>query len=103
MTRESMMGLVREGKRKVRGPGYIVTWDVDGQDSVMTNRVRYFVFGNGARSPDDGLPRRGFVWKEGVRYVAQSTLFVKPHRLAEIRRFLTENGIDHDVDPVVFT
>ena len=97
------MGLVREGKRNVRGPGYIVTWDVDSQDSVMMDRVRYFVIGNGAQSPDDGLPRHGFVWKEGVRYLAQSTLFVKPHRLAEIRRFLTENGIDHEVDPVVFT
>ena len=97
------MGLVREGKRKVGGPGYIVAWDVDSEDPVTADRVRSFIFGNGARSPDDSLPRDGFVSKEGVRYVAPSILFVKPNRLAEVRRFLTENGIDHEVDRVVFT
>ena len=41
MTRRSMMGLVREGKSKVRGAGFLVTWDVDSRDQTTTNRVKY--------------------------------------------------------------
>jgi hypothetical protein len=44
----------------------------------------------------------GFVWKEGIRYLAQSAIFVLPHRLPEIRHILEENGIDHDVEEATF-
>ena len=103
MTRRSMMGLVREGKSKVRGAGFLVTWDVDSRDQATTNRVKYFVFGRSLRADGKEYEYRGFVWKEGVRYLAQSPLFVRPHRLTEIRRFLTGHGVDHEVEPVIFT
>lgn len=96
-----MMGLVREGMRKVRGSGFIVTWDIDSRDQPTANRTKYFVFGRTTRTNGDQYEYRGFVWKEGVRYLAQSALFVLPHRLPEIRRFLERNGIDHAVEPVV--
>ena len=72
MTRRSMMGLVREGKRKVSGSGFLVTWDVDSRDRTTTNRVKYFVFGRSVRTDGKEYEYRGFVWKEGVRYLAQS-------------------------------
>ncbi len=97
-----MMGLVRDGKGKVRGPGFSVTWDVDSRDQATVNRLRYFIFGRKARGSDEGGERRGFVWKSGVRYVAQSIIFVLPHRLPEIETFLRQNGIDYDVDTVVY-
>jgi len=100
VARKSMMGLVRKGKAKVRGSGYYVTWDVDSNDQAATSRIKYFVFGKRVRA--DGRERTypGFLWKEGVRYLAQSAIFVLPHRLPEIRRVLEENGIDHDVEEV---
>ena len=102
MARKSTLGLVRKGKRKVRGTGYHVTWDVDSRDKVATNRLKYFIFGKTIRT--DGRERSypGFVWKEGVRYLGQSAVFVLSHRLPEIRRFLELNGIDYDVDVVTF-
>ncbi len=36
-----------------------------------------------------------------MRYIAQSGLFVLPHRLEEIRRFLEENGIDHEAESIL--
>ncbi len=101
-TRRSKMGLVREGKRKVRGSGFIVTWDIDSRDQTAVNRTQYFLFGRKVRTDGRDYEYSGFVWKEGVRYVAQSALFVLPHRLDELRRFLTRNGIDHDVDSVTY-
>ena len=98
-----MMGLVREGKRKVSGSGSLVTWDVDSRDRTTTNRVKYFVFGRSVRTDEKEYAYHGVVWKDGVRYLAQSALFVRPHRLAEIRRFLAGHGVDHEVEPVIFT
>jgi len=97
-----MMPLVRERKRKVRGSGFFVTWDIDSRDQATANRLRYFVFGRSVRTDGKQYEYQGFVWREGVRYLAQSALFVLPHRLPELRRFLEKNGIDHEVDPVVF-
>ncbi len=102
MTRRSMMGLVRKGRRKVRGSGFLVTWDVDSSDQPALNRVKYFVFGRSVRTGGKEYEYPGFVWKEGVRYLAQSALFVRPHRVSEIRQFLARNGVDHEVEAVVF-
>ena len=101
MTRRSMMGLVREAK-SVRGSGFMVTWDVDSRDRSATNRLEYFLFGGAARTRANPGAYQGFVRKEGVRYLAQFALFVKPHMLAELRNFLEKSGIDHDVEAVAF-
>ena len=39
------MGLVREGKAKVRGSGFLVTWDLDSRDQAALSRMQYFLFG----------------------------------------------------------
>jgi hypothetical protein len=96
------MGLVRDGKRKVRGSGFLVTWDIDSRDQTAVNRTQYFLFGRRVRTGGKDYAYSGFVWKEGVRYVAQSALFVVTHRLAELRLFLSGNGIDHDVDSMTY-
>jgi len=101
MTRRSMMGLVREGRRKVRGSGFLITWDSDSRDQATTNRVKYFVFGRAVRNGGKEYSYPGFVWSEGVRYLAQSALFVLPHRISEIRHFLERNGVDHEVEAAV--
>ena len=100
MTQRSMMGLVREGKARVRGRGFLVTWDVDSRDQAAVSRTQYFLFGRTYERNGKAYAYRGFVWKDGVRYVAQSAVFVAPHRLAEIVRFLSGLGIDHDAETI---
>jgi len=102
MPRKSTIGLVREGQRKVRGSGFLVTWDVDSRDRTAVNRTQYFLFGRTLRENGKEYRYGGFVWTEGVRYLAQSAVFVLPHRLAEIRGFLERNGIERVIDPVIF-
>ncbi len=96
------MGLVRAGRGRARGSGFFVTWDVDSRDRASTNRLRYFVFGRTTRKGDRRYAYSGFVWKEGVRYLAQSAIFVLPHNLEEILRFLRKNRIDYEVEPAIF-
>ncbi len=93
-----MMRLVRTGKKKVRGPGFLVTWDVDSRDRCAANRLQYFLFGRKERRRPGDKGHGGFVWTEGVRYIAQSAVFVTRPRLAEIEKVLAENRIDHDVE-----
>lgn len=97
-----MMGLVRRGNRKVAGSGFVVTWDIDSKDRGAVNRMQYFLFGRRDRLTNGGSPLSGFVWREGVRYLAQSAVGVQPNRLDEIRHFLSRNGIDHEVVSVSF-
>ena len=97
-----MMGLVRAGRGRARGSGFFVTWDVDSKDRASANRLRYFIFGRKTRSPNGRHEYRGFVWREGVRYLAQSAVFVLPSHLEEIIRFLRRNGIDYVAEPAVF-
>jgi len=101
MTRKSTLGLVRKGKRKVRGSGFLVTWDVDSRNRGAVNRMQYFLFGRQDRRDRDPGPI-GFVWRPGVRYLAQSAIFVVREQLAEIEEFLLRNGIDFDVDDAIF-
>jgi hypothetical protein len=97
MVRKTTMARVRKGKRKARESGFLVTWDVDSKDRPKAARVYRFVYGDTA-SPD-GKPYRyaGFVERDGVRYLGQSVLFVRPNLLAEIDGFLSFHGIDHEV------
>ena len=67
------MGLVRGGKRKVRGAGFLLTWDIDSRDRRAVNRMQYFLFGRKERQPK-GKDSAGFVWRQGVRYIAQSAI-----------------------------
>ena len=96
-----MMGLVREGKRKVRGSGFIVTWDISSEDQTTANRVKYFVFGRSVRNGGKEYSYPGLVWQDGVRYLAQSALFVLPHRISQIRTFLEKNGVDYEAESII--
>ncbi len=97
-----MMGLVRKTKQKVRGSGFVVTWDVDSRDRPATRRLWSFLFGRRVRVGGREYSYAGFVWREGVRYMGQSVVFVLPHRLAELTSFLSINRIDHEIDTNVF-
>ena len=95
------MGLVREGRGKIRGPCFLVSWDIDSEDRGAVGRAQYFLFGRMYQRNGRHYEYVGFVWREGVRYVAQSAVLVVPERLAEIVRFLASNGIDHEVETLV--
>ena len=101
MTQRSMMGLVRDGKRKINGPCFLVTWDIDSENRPAVGRTQYFLFGRTYHRNGKKYTYRGFVWREGVRYVAQSAVLVAPDQLMEILRFLESNGIDHEVESLL--
>ena len=97
-----MIGLVRKAKHKVRGSGFVVTWDVDSDNHATANRLWAFLFGRTVRIRDREYRYEGFVWRDGVRYMGQSIVFVLTHRLAELAGFLASHGIDHEIDANVF-
>jgi len=99
MTRKTTMARVRNGKRKPRESGSIVTWDVDSKNRATTARVYRFVYGDVTRPNGKIYRYQGFVEREGVRYLGQSVLFVRPGLLAEIDGFLSSYGIDHEITP----
>jgi len=41
--------------------------------------------------------RHGFAERDGVRYLGQSVLFVRPSLLGDIQAFLESNRIDHEI------
>ena len=102
MTRRSMMGLVRRTKARTRGAGFSVTWDVDSRDRCATNRLQAFLYGRRIERNGKAYIYEGFVWKDGVRYLGQSTVFVLPHRLSELLCVLTTNGIDHEISEAIY-
>src|SRR5438093_7382892 len=99
MSRNSMIWLVREERCKLRGRAFLVTSDVDSQDRTAVNRLQYFLFGRGAAHAGEQGRKVGFVWQEGVRYVAQSALYVGPEKLEAIENFLRANGVDYEFEP----
>ncbi len=101
--RKSMMGLIRKGKAKVHGSGFVVTWDVDSKDRSATYRMWSFLFGRKLKVDGREYTYEGFVWKDGVRCLGQSVVFVLPHRLPEILDVLGSCRIDHEVACGVFT
>lgn len=96
------MQLVRQGKRKVRGSGFVVTWDVDSKNRSRANRLWAFL--HGRRVVVNGKEYRypGFVEREGVRYLGQSVVFVRPACLRELIAFLSSQEIEHDIDSTIF-
>lgn len=81
--------------------GYIVTWDVDSGDRATCGRVHRFVFGYAVKPGGKPYEYRGFVGREGVRYLGQSVLFVASARLQELDRFLHENRLGHVVTKAI--
>jgi hypothetical protein len=96
------MALVRRGIGRVRGVGFLVTWDVDSRDRSSADRLCVFVWGKKIRRGDRVYEYPGFVHQDGVRYVGQSTLFVHPERLSQLVNFLKKTGVDHAIDRVMF-
>ena len=96
------MGLVRQGIAHTRGTGFVVTWDVDSRDRTTADRLYVFVWGKKVRRGGKVYEYRGFVHEDGVRYVGQSTLFVRPDRLSRLINFLEQAGVDHAIDQVSF-
>ena len=96
------MGLACKAKHRVRGSGFVVTWDVNGQDHATANRLWAFLFTRTVRVDDREYRYDGSLWKDGVRYIGQSVVFVLSHRLTELVGFLASNGIDHEIDAAVF-
>jgi len=93
---------VRKSKQTVRGSGFLASWDVDSADRATAFRLWSFLFGRTVRVNGREYAYDGFVWKDGVRYIGQSVVFVPPHRLSELANFLSTNGIDHDIDATMF-
>ena len=99
MARHSTMKRVLAGKARGRETGYLVTWDVDSGDRVTCTRLRRFVFGDSSRSNGKIYRYPGFLELDGVRYLGQSVVFVRPERLSEIVNFLARNRVDHELTP----
>ena len=94
-----MMGLVRRGRRRGPANGFLVTWDIDSKDRRAVDRIRHFVFGQRVRSHGHTYECPGFVFRPGVRYLAQSALFVPPDLRGELCAFLGALGVDHEAMP----
>lgn len=77
--------------------GFLVTWDVDSSDAAAAARLRRFVYGDMSVHGGKVYRRPGFVERNGVRYLGQSVLFVRPPLLGEIQGFLESHRIDHEV------
>lgn len=92
------MRRVRRGRGR-RATGFILTWDVDSADHSAASRLRRFLYGSVARYNGREYRYRGFVEREGVRYLGQSVVFVVPLLLGEIDAFLTRLGVDHEIIP----
>src|SRR5438093_11702395 len=99
MARKATMRRVRQGKRRPRESGFLVTWDVDSSDSATAARLRRFVYGDTSVHGGKVYRRHGFAERDGVRYLGQSVLFVRPSLLGDIRGFLSRIAIDHEVTP----
>lgn len=84
-------------QRSSRLAGFIVTWDVNSEDSAQCARLRRFVYGHAVRVNGREYRYAGFVELDGVRYLGQSVLFVTPIRLQMLREFLKRNGVDQAV------
>lgn len=75
--------------------GFIVTWDVNSRDPSQCARVRRFIFGYGLNHGDRAYRYRGFVEREGVRYLGQSVLFVTSPAMPVLLTFLRNEGVEH--------
>lgn len=97
--RETTLGRVRRGKVHGRASGFLVTWDLDSRDKAATMKLYHFIFGREDIKGGRVCRQDGFVSREGVRYLGQSVLFVRPDRLGEVVSFLAVQHIDHEIIP----
>jgi hypothetical protein len=88
---------VREGKARRRESGFIVTWDVNSADRVTAHRLQRFVYGDMARVDGRTYRYTGLIEEDGVRYLGQSVVFVRPRQLGVLVDFLSRSGIEHEV------
>ena len=95
-------GASSTGNRRDPWVGFLVTWDVDSHDRTTADRVYVFVWGKKVRRGAKVYEYAGFVRQDGVRYIGQSTLFVRPNLLSKLVNFLEHTGIDHAIDRVAF-
>ncbi len=77
--------------------GYLVTWDADSRNASLCARLSRFVFGYEIRKNGKRYRYPGLIERRDVRYIGQSVLFVEETGLAELRSFLSSNGIDYVV------
>ena len=87
----------RKGKHRPRETGYIVTWDVDSTNRALCAKLQRFIFRDVTKSEGRTYRYPGFVEKEGVRYLGQSVLFLRPTLLEELTFFLARHGVDQEV------
>ncbi len=99
MGRKSTLRRVRKGKGRAREEGFIVTWDVNSADRAAAHRLQRFIFGDVVKANGRTYRYPGFVEKQGVRYLGQSVLFVRPRLLEEVDSFLSNHGIEHEITP----
>ena len=99
MARKTLMRLVRQGRKRGSARGFVVTWDIDSRDRRAVDRVRHFVFGLRVQAHGRTYEYEGFVFRPGVRYLAQSALFVRPDLRGEICAFLAALGVDYEAMP----
>lgn len=90
------MKRVRRGKGHPRESGFIVTRDVEGVDRAAAHRVQYYMLGTTVTANGRVYRYPGFVERDGVRYLGQSVVFVRPNLLAEIESFLAGRSVDHE-------
>jgi len=96
MRRKTTMRRVRKGKSRPAESGFIVTWDVNSADRSSANRLHRRLFGDVTYSGGKVYRYPGLLEKEGVRYMGQSVVFVRPALLGELDSLLTGLGIDHE-------
>lgn len=95
--RRSTLRWVRKGKARRRESGFIVTWDVNSADREAAHRLQRFVYGDMARSDGRVYRYPGFIEEDGVRYLGQSVVFVRPSLVGLLVDFLSRSGIEHEV------
>lgn len=95
------MKRVRHTQQRPREVGFIVTWDVDSRDRSSVNCLYRFLFGDETSRNGKVYRYSGFLEKDGVRYLGQSVVFVRPALLADLEGFLFRLGIDHEATRAV--
>ncbi len=74
--------------------GFIVTWDVDSANASQCGRVRRFIFGYALNQGGRSYRYRGFLEREGVRYLGQSVIFATAESLPHLLGFFRSQGIE---------
>src|SRR2546427_8185965 len=97
MARKSTMRRVRQGKRRPRESGFLVTWDVDSSDAATAARLRRFFYGETSVDGGKVYPRPRFSERGGVRYLGPSVLFLRPSLLGVIQSFLEFHPIYNEI------